>query len=65
MRTQDCLPATAPEIAAEFEITTRAANSRLQDLKHRGIARRTDRAVPPTEKHRGRYAHIWELVNAS
>ena len=65
MRTQDLLPATAPEIAAEFGITTRAANSRLQDLKARGIAVRSNRAVPPSEKHRGRYPHIWELVSAA
>ena len=62
MRTQDLLLATAPEIAAEFGITTRAANSRLQDLKYRGIARRTERAVLPIQKQRGRYAHIWELI---
>lgn len=60
MLTIDLLPATAPEIAAEFGITTRQANARLQDLRARGLAVRTDRAVPPSEKTRGRYPHIWE-----
>ena len=59
MRTQDLLPATAPEIAAELGISTRQANARLQDLHRRGIAHRTDRAIPPTEVTRGRYPHLW------
>lgn len=62
MRTQDLLPATASEIAVICGITTRQANARLQDLKARGVARRTDRAVAPLEKHVGRYPHIWELT---
>ena len=62
MRTQDLLPCTAPELAALTGCTTRQANARLQDLHYRGIARRTDKAVPPLEKQRGRYPHIWVPV---
>jgi len=59
-RTIDLLPATAPEIAAVAGCTLRQANARLYDLGKRGLARRTDRAIVPLEKRRGRYPHIWE-----
>ena len=54
------LPATAPEIAAELGISVRLANARLQYYGSRGLAVRTDRAVKPLEKTRGRWPHIWE-----
>lgn len=60
MSTLDLLPATAPEIAAECGITTRQANARLQDYAARGLAHRTAKAVPPLDKTRGRYPHIWQ-----
>lgn len=59
---RDMLPATAPEIAAAFGITVRAANSRLQSLAARGLARRTAQAVIDTGRTRGRYPHIWERI---
>ena len=62
MSIRNLLPATAPEIAAIVGITVRQANSRLQSLRNKGAARRTDRAIPPTDKTRGRYPHIWELI---
>jgi predicted ArsR family transcriptional regulator len=58
----DLLPATAPEIAAELGITLRHANARLQHFAARGKCRRTERAIPPIEKTRGRYPHIWEAA---
>lgn len=62
MRALDLLPATAPETAAVLGITVRLANARLQDYARRGLARRTDRAVVPLEKRRGRHPHIWERL---
>lgn len=62
MRTQDLLPATATEIAVICGITTRQANARLQDLAVRGVAVRSNRAVPPIDRHVGRWPHIWELI---
>lgn len=37
------LPATVVDVAAEFGISVRLANSALQSLKQRGLARRTDK----------------------
>ena len=62
MSIRNLLPATAPEIAAIVGITVRQANGRLQSLAQKGAARRSNRAVPPLDKTRGRYPHIWELV---
>jgi hypothetical protein len=58
----DLLPATAPEVAAELGISLRLANARLQHFARRGRCRRTERAIPPLEKSRGRYPHIWECA---
>ena len=69
MTARDCLkdgPCTAPELAAELGITLRQANARLQALARKGAAYRTDRAVircGATGPGRGRYPHLWELVD--
>lgn len=62
MRALDLLPATAPEVAAVLGITLRLANARLQDYARRGLAQRTDRAVVPLERRKGRHPHIWVPV---
>jgi len=59
MRALDLLPATAPEVAALLGITLRLANARLQDYARRGLARRSDLAVIPLQKRKGRHPHIW------
>lgn len=60
----DMLPATAPEIAAELGESVRTVNARLQYYAQRGKARRTDKAVAPLDRRRGRYPHLWEAVIA-
>lgn len=64
MTVLDLLPATAPEIAAELGIAVRLANARLQYYARQGKARRGNRAVPPLDRQRGRYPHIWELTTS-
>lgn len=63
MTTLALLPATAPEIACILGISVRLANARLQDYARRGLAKRTDMAIPPLNTHRGRYPHLWVAVN--
>lgn len=63
MKTLDHLPCTAPELAASLGITLRLANARLQDYARRGLAQRTDAAVIPLQKRRGRHPHLWVLVS--
>jgi predicted ArsR family transcriptional regulator len=62
MTALELLPATAPQIARLLGISVRLANARLQDYGRRGLARRTNRAVIPLQKKRGRYPHIWERL---
>lgn len=62
MTARECLPCTAPELAAVLGISLRNANARLQALARKGAAVRTDRAVIAGRQGRGRYPHIWELT---
>lgn len=62
MKTLDYLPCTAPELAAQLGITLRLANARLQDYARRGLAQRTDAAVVPLQKRKGRHPHLWVAV---
>ena len=65
MKTLDYLPCTAPELAAQMGITLRLANARLQDYARRGLAQRTDAAVVPLQKRKGRHPHLWVSVIAA
>lgn len=59
VRVLEALPATAPELAAIFERTTKQMNAMLYWLSLKGKCRRTDREgmwMGP----RGRYPHLWE-----
>jgi hypothetical protein len=60
MTVLDLLPATAPEIAAELDITVRLVNARLQYYARQGKARRTDHEV--RSGNRGPRPHLWERV---
>ena len=56
-------PCTAPELAAVLGISLHNANARLQNLARKGVAVRTDRAVIGGREGRGRYPHLWEIVD--
>ena len=53
------LPATSTELAAIESSTVRRINADLQEMKQRGLCRRTDRRVQPSEKRRGRWPALW------
>ena len=56
-------PSTAPELAFECGITTRAMNSRLQFYKYRGLVKHNGRLAPKRDGDGvGRRAKFWVLA---